>query len=71
MRLYAFLIGIVFYSGFQPAYADEIGLNQGTWDIYILPVTGVLEFDYFYSLITYSGLFAMLVGWLFRVVSRS
>lgn len=43
----------------------------GVWDMYIFTVTGVLEFDYFFTLVVYCGLMGVIMNMLVRVISRS
>jgi len=43
----------------------------GIWELDSINLTGNEMFDYFFTLVMTFGVLSMMVGWLFRMITRS
>lgn len=44
---------------------------SGSVNLAVMPITGNPMFDWFFSVVIYFGLMSTVLGWLFRIISRS
>ncbi len=41
------------------------------WEVNTVPITNVPMFDYFFTLVLLFGLMSMMIGWMFKIITRS
>lgn len=52
-------------------FLAAFGDYGGTWQIIPVTITGNVMFDYFFTIVLSFGVLSMMLGWLFKIMTRS